>query len=308
MIASMSELRETVDDQPPSGPIDVARVKELSALADAKAFDPSTPTYNPTDHTPPRREARPPTPGLDNPVLLDLSARVHAASADRFHPRVGGETSGQRHAPEGSPLAAAEVVEGPIEDEFGPIDRERHDQVPCVVQRSLRVYELDSSDVALSEKDAAAIKEAEQVFAEALDEADGMLSAEELHDLLVYVNPTRASYNCVECAMAVDDLLRGRPAAAGPTRDQSQHYLDAAMEARQLEYVEQLDSDDIERLLLEAGPGARGIVIGWKNANKAHAYNAVNLDGDVYWLDGQKNVMAEQNPHSYKTFDIYRTG
>ncbi|MBM7786293.1 toxin glutamine deamidase domain-containing protein [Tenggerimyces flavus] len=207
-----------------------------------------------------------------------------------------------------SPPTVAEPVEAPLEDEFGPIDSDRWSQVPCAERRSLRVYELDTSDKALSEKEATAVRDAEQVFADALDEADGKLAPDVLQDLLEHINPTRSSHNCVECAMAVDDVLRGRPAAAGPTEDQQQHYLDAAMSARQIDYVEELEGDDVERLLLDAGPGARAIVIGWKNQHQSHAYNAVNFDGDVYWVDGQKNIVAEHDPHSFKTFDIYRTG
>lgn len=129
-----------------------------------------------------------------------------------------------------------------------------------------------------------------------------------LQKALAHINPTGSDLNCVECAMAVDDVLHGRPAVAGPTPDQPGRNVVAALSPRSTAYLEELTATDIERLLLDTGSGARGIVIGWKNGSRGHAFNVANVDGVVYWLDGQKNRMAEHDPYGYKTLDLYRTG
>lgn len=82
----MSELREPTSDRPEGRPpIDVGRIKELDAAADAKAFDPATPTYDPRDHTQPRESRAEQVAQLpERPTLLALTTKVRAESRDRF--------------------------------------------------------------------------------------------------------------------------------------------------------------------------------------------------------------------------------
>lgn len=293
----MPDVRETLDDAPPTGPVDVARVRELSAVADAKALDPTTPPYNPTDHVPPRRRSESPTtPGLTSPVLLDLSTRVHAASVDRFQARVGGTSdaaNGGTDATDGR---------GELHED------DRRPEVPCADLRPRGVDEVDGSADGLIESDVDAITSAQANLAEVLRESGDELSAEDVQEALQYVNPTDGRQNCVECAMAVDDLLDGRPAVAGPTPSQPPYQLRSALSARSNDYLENVTSTEVERLLHDAGSGARGIVVGWQNQAPVHAYNAANIEGDVYWLDGQQDLMTEHDPHGFRSLELYLTG
>ncbi|MBM7786360.1 hypothetical protein [Tenggerimyces flavus] len=89
----MSELRDPAsdrpDDRPPDAraPIDAGRTKEVDAVADAKSFDPATPTYDPRDHLEPRESRAEPAAQLpDRPTLVALGAKIRAESKDRFEP------------------------------------------------------------------------------------------------------------------------------------------------------------------------------------------------------------------------------
>lgn len=299
----MPDLRESVD----TTPTDAARVRELDRAADAKAFDPRTPTYNPTDHVSGHRREADPAPGLNSPVLLSLSAKVRAASADRFEPRVGGTSDNPPAARTDSPPSVAESVEVPENDAFGPIDAYRYREVPCVEQRPQRVYELHGTDEALTEGEAGAIRDAQEKVAEVLDDAGDDLTADDIQEALQYINPTGGRLNCVECAKAVDDVLAGRAAVAGPTKGQRPYFVESALSVRSHEYVDNLTAAEVERLVDDAGSGTRGIVIGWTVDGASHAYNVANIDGETYWLDGQFDLMTEHNPHTYKTFEFYRT-
>lgn len=133
------------------------------------------------------------------------------------------------------------------------------------------------------------------------------LKAETVENVLTYVNPTHSLMNCVECAMAVDDSLGGRAAVAGPTPDQPGENVRSALSHRTIDYHEDLAPNRIEVLLRHSGPGARGIVVGWKDDFRAHAFNVANLGGIVYWLDGQRDRMVQRDPYSYEALDLYRT-
>lgn len=76
---------------------------------------------------------------------------------------------------------------------------------------------------------------------------------------------------------------------------------------RSLDYLDDDTSMDVERLVAEAGPGARGIVVGWRNQRPVHAYNVANIEGEVFWLDGQQDLMTERNPHSHNSLEFYLT-
>ena len=59
-------------------------------------------------------------------------------------------------------------------------------------------------------------------------------------------------------------------------------------------------ADEIEELLMDAGPGARGIVFGSRGADAGHVFNAVNQRGVVRFLDGQSG-----GPASFDGFDAF---
>jgi len=93
--------------------------------------------------------------------------------------------------------------------------------------------------------------------------------------------------NCANCSIATDSMLGGKPLVAERS---------ARTDPRDLEkYFGKLFESisgigEIEQILLKSGNGSRGIVTAWKFSNyqiKGHAFNAVNIDGKIYYLDGQ---------------------
>jgi RHS repeat-associated protein len=110
------------------------------------------------------------------------------------------------------------------------------------------------------------------------------------------VNPTRSATNCVNCAIATDATLAGRPASAlqaGPT---SIGVLEKMFGGQ---FTRVTGPRAIESQLLNAGPGARGIVFGSRGAGEVgHVFNAVNQNGVIRFLDGQAGGVA--------SFDGYR--
>lgn len=57
-------------------------------------------------------------------------------------------------------------------------------------------------------------------------------------------------------------------------------------------------ADEIQQLLLDAEPGARGIVYGSRGPDPGHVFKAVNQRGVVRFLDGQSG-----GPASFQGFD-----
>jgi hypothetical protein len=62
---------------------------------------------------------------------------------------------------------------------------------------------------------------------------------------------------------------------------------------------------EIEKILLDAGPGARGIVFGGRGNQPGHVFNAVNQNGAVRFLDGQTGKPATFQ--GYSEFRLLRT-
>src|SRR4051812_19732918 len=104
------------------------------------------------------------------------------------------------------------------------------------------------------------------------------------------VNPTGDTNNCVNCAIATDATLAGRPASALPG------------EVTQISELEKTFGGHFKPIaspsaaaaqLKRAGNGARAIVFGARGPNEAgHVFNAVNQNGTVRFLDGQTGSAA----------------
>lgn len=97
--------------------------------------------------------------------------------------------------------------------------------------------------------------------------------------------------NCVNCAVATDATLAGRPATALPTPGPLQ--LEDVQNAVGGSFVEVASPADVEAALLRSGPGSRAIVAGFRaDPNPGHVFNAVNEGGRVQFLDGQTGAPA----------------
>jgi filamentous hemagglutinin len=103
-------------------------------------------------------------------------------------------------------------------------------------------------------------------------------------------NPLRGTTNCVNCVIATNATLSGRPAGA---------LLSGATPISVLErtfggaFARVGGQSAIEAQLLNAGHGAQGVVFGSRGAGQVgHVFNAINQNGVVRFLDGQTGRAA----------------
>ena len=103
------------------------------------------------------------------------------------------------------------------------------------------------------------------------------------------VNPGCGTMNCVNCAVATDALLAGRPASAllgGPYKIGTLESIFGAKFSMPLDIAKVVDA------LSAAGSGSRAIVFGVRSGGVGHVFNAVNQRGTIRFLDGQTGTVA----------------
>ena len=91
--------------------------------------------------------------------------------------------------------------------------------------------------------------------------------------------------NCVNCAIAADATLAGRPASALPGAATAISELEKVF-GRAFRAIDNID--DAKEALINAGHGARAIIYGSRGPGEVgHVFNAVNQNGVIRFLDGQ---------------------
>jgi filamentous hemagglutinin len=124
------------------------------------------------------------------------------------------------------------------------------------------------------------------------------------------VNPTCGTMNCANCSVASDATLAGRRASALPGSATSAQ--DLALEYGR-PWSAPSTKADIEATMLQAGPGARGIVFGDRTPVGGkpvlgHFFNVVNEGGTVHFVDGQSGGVADMTQRqAYQRFYVLRT-
>jgi Papain fold toxin 1, glutamine deamidase len=140
-------------------------------------------------------------------------------------------------------------------------------------------------------------------------------TVDDVRRVLPKINPLGYDHNCTEASMAVDDVLGGRAAVAGNSRHTD--VLPARFGDREL--IADDTPASIEKELLQAGDGSRGIAIMAAKDGQGHAANVVNLGGKTYWIDGQLSGLYDLPPcifdkypydelkQGFDTFIFFRT-
>ena len=95
--------------------------------------------------------------------------------------------------------------------------------------------------------------------------------------------------NCVNCAIATDATLAGRPASALPGGATSIGVLEQQFGGQ---FAKVASKEAIDQTMQAAGPGARAIVYGERAGGVGHVFNVVNQGGVVRYLDGQTGQPA----------------
>jgi RHS repeat-associated protein len=99
--------------------------------------------------------------------------------------------------------------------------------------------------------------------------------------------------NCVNCAIATDALLHGRPASALPGGPTNLSVLENMYGGK---FEPMGSTGAITEALKKAGSGATAIIFGSRGPNQVgHVFNAVNQNGVIRFLDGQTGREAVTN-------------
>ncbi|MFD3824093.1 toxin glutamine deamidase domain-containing protein [Streptomyces sp. NPDC058625] len=122
-------------------------------------------------------------------------------------------------------------------------------------------------------------------------------------ELVKLINPKGSKVNCRACAVALDRTLAGSPSSALPIKaggaaEILRFYPGKNFSPRRLSTI-------VEEIS-KAGPGARGIVIGSRGRN-GHAFNVVNVGGDVVFLDGQSGHIPAKKITYWSRYQLLRT-
>ncbi|TDD80441.1 hypothetical protein E1293_20745 [Actinomadura darangshiensis] len=198
--------------------------------------------------------------------------------------------------------------------EHGPIDPQRRAKVPLADLRPARTQMFENF-VEMPNEDAALMGVAHHRVTRMLAQlGEGRpTTAQDVLRIIKEVNPTGHRRNCPESAMAVDDVLGGKPAVAGRLNGAAVPVARAAYKLRAIQSWPGLDGvRQIESIMRQAGSGSRAIIIGYGGKYTPHCYNVINVRGTLYYLDGQerRGWVGTHPVHDgrFTKFDLYRTG
>jgi RHS repeat-associated protein len=117
------------------------------------------------------------------------------------------------------------------------------------------------------------------------------------------VNPTGGKNNCVNCSIATDSTLRGRPASALPGSVTNITELEKFYGGK---FGPSTTIDSIAEQVARAGKNTGGIVYGSPvKGNVGHVFNVINQNGKIRFLDGQTGRPASFD--GFKSFRFLRT-
>jgi hypothetical protein len=104
------------------------------------------------------------------------------------------------------------------------------------------------------------------------------------------VNPLGGTTNCINCSVAGDAVLSGAPAVAldGPARSVGKLLTSPLNGFTGRQFIRVSGRAEVEEILSDAGPGARGIIYGDRGPGiQGHVFNAANQGGAVNIVDFQ---------------------
>jgi RHS repeat-associated protein len=125
------------------------------------------------------------------------------------------------------------------------------------------------------------------------------------------INSQGGTQNCVNCVIAVENTLAGRPTSAlpkGPWKIGNRMlYLDKPQPLSILEstYGVKFKATTISKIKTTLKVGQRGIVYGERADGTAHVFNVANQNGKINFLDGQTGGAA--NLKGFESFKFLQT-
>ncbi|MFJ9519655.1 toxin glutamine deamidase domain-containing protein [Kitasatospora sp. NPDC101801] len=112
--------------------------------------------------------------------------------------------------------------------------------------------------------------------------------------------------NCVDVALSIVDTYLGRPTAAAPRTPPSpggeaggRDRIESSLGAKFADLGSGREAfDRLESTLRQSGHGSQAVIITTDADGRAHAWNAVNHNGQVTYIDGQTGQRSDQPLHS----------
>jgi hypothetical protein len=115
-------------------------------------------------------------------------------------------------------------------------------------------------------------------------------------------NPGRNN-NCVDCARSVESTWRGSPARSAALADADGM---GTSSSRVTDWtggeLQPTTYSEIAQVLADLGPGSSAIIVSSRRRG-GHAYNAVNDDGTIKFIDGQTTTVSGWPPSSWRETD-----
>jgi hypothetical protein len=212
-------------------------------------------------------------------------------------------------APSAARVRAAHSGERALEtgaDEIGPL----HELRPRQARR------LAKGNDPLTAEQAAAMRASHAELSGILDAARGRpLTEGEIRRLIRLINPTRDVDNCFEGSLALDEALGGTAKVAGPSSGRRIGTILEFLSRKSMSELRDLRPDQIGAVEaeLKSAEGARGIMVRYSGDTRNvphHAYNVVNAEGKILYLDAQigDGRVFESNPSArLSTYHFFRT-
>ena len=120
------------------------------------------------------------------------------------------------------------------------------------------------------------------------------------------INPLGGDRNCVECTIAVDEMLARKAFKSAPiTMEKQISYLAKRLGKKMINWLNR-DQDQVAEMMKRSGPGSRGVVHSSFKKNDGstgyHVFNVVNQKGTVRFLDGQSGGAADLSKYKIDKF------
>lgn len=121
------------------------------------------------------------------------------------------------------------------------------------------------------------------------------------------VNKSGGNNNCVSCAIATDNYLKGRPTSALNSELTSKPTSLSVIESEYNgKFVHGLSIEKIKGMV--SSSGETGIVFGNRGPGKVgHVFNVINQNGKINFVDGQTGKGAALSGQGYKDFSFIPT-
>jgi len=136
------------------------------------------------------------------------------------------------------------------------------------------------------------------------------LAGEPLAQLSEVLNPTGCTTNCSYVSLSMERWLATGDVSPAPSREAGRVFdiMLGELPGGPVATGRNVRLATVRKALRRAGPGSRALVAGYRARGPGHAFNAVNIDGEVHFLDAQVGrSMGDEAFSSYTDYSFVIT-